>query len=218
MNARESNRANTISSVTARRAALALALAALACSPPAPNLDSPGSTIVCFGDSITAGVGAAPEESYPQRLSETIGVEVRNLGVPGDTAGTAAGRIDQVLAQDPWLVIVELGGNDLLQRAPIAATEQALRQILDRLLAARVVPVLVEIEVPIYGGQYDDMFERLADDYDVPLVEDALRRILTDPALKSDTIHPNAAGYRQLAQAVAEEIGPLLRARRGSRR
>ena len=201
----------------ARPSALACLLVALACSPRAPNLDSPGSTIVCFGDSITAGVGAAPEESYPTLLAEALGVEVRNLGVPGDTAGSAAARIDQVLAQDPWLVIVELGGNDLLQRAPIAATEAALRGIVERLLAARVVPVLVEIEVPFYGGGYDDMFERLADDYDVPLVDDALRGILTDPALKSDTIHPNAAGYRRLAQAVAAEVEPLLEAR-GARR
>ncbi len=198
--------------------ALALALTALACSPRAPNLDSPGTTIVCYGDSITAGVGAAPEESYPRRLAEVLGLEVRNLGVPGDTAGAAAGRIDQVLAQDPWLVIVELGGNDLLQRAPIAGTEAALRQIIERLLAARVVPVLVEIEVPVFGGQYDEMFERLADDYGVPVVDDALRRILTDPALKSDTIHPNAAGYRRLAQAVAAEVEPLIEARQGRRR
>ena len=196
--------------------ALALALGAAACGPAAPNLDSPGSTIVCFGDSITAGIGAGPEESYPHRLSAALGVEVRSLGYPGDTAGAAAARLDQVLAQDPWLVIVELGGNDLLQRVPVAATEQALRGIVERLLAARIVPVLVEIEVPVFGGQYGEMFERLGDDYSVPVVDGALRGILTDPALKSDTIHPNAAGYDRLAQAVAAEVRPLLAARRGA--
>jgi lysophospholipase L1-like esterase len=194
----------------------AVAMALVACGPEVPNLDSPGTTIVCFGDSITEGVGG-DGVTYPQLLGERLGVEVHNAGVGGDTAEEALGRLEQVLALDPWLVIVELGGNDQLRRMPIARTEEALRAILERLLQARVVPVLVEVRVPIIGGRHAELYERLADDYDVPLVADVLADVLVDRALKSDEIHPNAAGYRLLAAAVAETVEPLVTARAGGR-
>lgn len=193
----------------------ALLLPSLACRPKAPNLDSPGKTIVCFGDSITAGVGAGAGEGYPERLSALLGVPVINAGVSGDTTADGLARFEQdVLARDPWLVVVELGGNDFLRHVPIEQTEERLRQIADRLLKARVVPVFVELSGPLGLGRYREIFARIEDDYGVVLVEDALSDILFDPKLKSDQIHPNAAGYAQLAKAVAEELEPLLAARR----
>lgn len=204
-----------LKTAAARRLAPALiaACAAASCRAHAPNLDSPGRTIVCLGDSITAGVGAGAGESYPERLAARLGVPVVNAGVPGDTAAAGLARLDGVLRQDPWLVIVELGGNDLLRQVPIERTEQAMRAIVERLLQARVVPLLVEIHGP-FGGRYRDLFDRLADEYEVPVVADALPDILADPRLKSDNIHPNAAGYARLAEAVYGEVEPLLAARR----
>jgi acyl-CoA thioesterase-1 len=198
-------------SVTKTFSFLALLLAA--CGPPAPNLDSPGTTIVCLGNSITAGVGAGPGQSYPDLLARRLGFEVINAGVPGDTAADGLARVEAVLEADPWLVVVELGGNDILRRVPPEETEAALRSLLDRLLAARIVPVLVEIEAP-FAASYGAVFDRLDDDYDIPIVEDVLGDILTDPALKSDAIHPNARGYERLAEALAGELEPLLDARR----
>jgi len=194
-----------------KRAALSLLLVSFlaACGGPPPNLDSPGHTIVCLGDSITAGVGAAPEESYPARLAERLGRPVVNAGVSGDTAADGLARVPEVLAQDPWLVIVELGGNDLLRQVPIEETEKSLRTVVERLLAARVLPVLVEVRGP-FGHRYRDLFARLHHDYRAPLVDGVLGDILTDPSLKSDEVHPNAAGYRKLAEGVAEKIEPLL--------
>lgn len=193
---------------------LFLALGITACGPDVPNLDSPGRTIVCLGDSITSGVGAAPGPPYPDLLASRLGVEVINAGVPGDTAEDGLARVDEALDADPWLVIVELGGNDILRRVPPERTEVALRQILDRLLAARVAPMLVEVDAP-FAGRYADIYERLADDYDVPVVEDVLGDILRDASLKSDSIHPNARGHEELAEAIAGEVEPLLEARRG---
>lgn len=178
-----------------------------------PNLDSPGRTIVCLGDSITSGLGAPSGSAYPYLLASRLGVEVVNEGVRGDTAEEGLARVDDALDADPWLVIVELGGNDILQRVPPERTEAALRAILDRLIAARVVPMLVEVDAP-FAGQYAEIYERLGDEYDVPVVEDVLGEILRDPALKSDSIHPNAQGHRELAEAVAEAVEPLLEARR----
>jgi acyl-CoA thioesterase-1 len=198
------------------RKALLLLLLLAACRPDVPNLDSPGRTIVCLGDSITAGVGSGPGESYPDLLAARLGTEVINAGVSGETAAGGLARVDQVLARDPWLVVVELGGNDLLRRIPPEETEQSLRRILDRLVTARVVPVLVEMDAP-FGGRYLEIYERLGDEYHVPVVEDAVGEILRDRSLKSDTIHPNAAGQKVLAEAIAEEIEPLIEARRKAR-
>lgn len=183
------------------------------CGPDIPNLDSPGRTIVCLGDSITSGTGAAPGPAYPALLTSRLGTEVINQGVPGDTAEGGLARVDEALAADPWLVVVELGGNDILRRIPPERTEAALRQILQRLLDAKVAVLLVELDVP-FAGRYAEIYERLGDEYDVPVLEDTLGDILTDASLKADPIHPNARGHEVLAEEMAEEIEPLLEARR----
>jgi acyl-CoA hydrolase len=178
-----------------------------------PNLDSPGQTIVCLGDSITSGVGASPGQPYPALLADRLGTEVINQGVPGDTAEGGLSRVDEALAVDPWLVVVELGGNDILNRIPPDRTEAALRKILQRLLDARVAVVLVELEVP-FAGRYAEIYSRLGDEFDVPVLDDTLGEILTEASLKADPIHPNARGHEVLAAALAEEIEPLVDARR----
>ena len=194
------------------RAALAAILLVVACSREVPNLDSPGRTIVCFGDSLTAGVGRGDAPSYPDHLAGRLGVEVVNAGVPGDTAGLALRRIDGVLAEDPWLVVVALGGNDILRRVPIEATESAMREIVERLLEAGVVPLLIEVRGP-FGRRYARLFDRLEETYGVPVIRDVLPRLLLDARYKSDAIHLNAAGYELLAEAVAERVESLMRRR-----
>jgi acyl-CoA thioesterase-1 len=179
----------------------------------APNLDSPGVAVVCLGDSITAGVGATEGHAYPDVLAARLGREVINDGVPGDTAADGLARLPQVLAQDPWLVIVELGGNDILRQVPIERTEEALDGIVRQLLAARVLPVLVAVEGP-FGGNHGGMYARLGRRYRVPVVQDTLRQILLDPSLKADEVHPNDLGHARLAEAVAATVEPLLREHR----
>jgi acyl-CoA thioesterase-1 len=177
-----------------------------------PNLDSTGRTIVCFGDSLTAGVGRGDGPSYPEHLARELGAEVINAGVPGDTASQALSRIDRVLANDPWLVIVELGGNDILRRVPLETTESALRAIVERLLEAGVVPVLLEVRGP-FGGRYRKLFDRLERSYGVPVIRDVLPGLLLDRRYKSDAIHLNAAGYERLAREVALRVETLIERR-----
>jgi acyl-CoA thioesterase-1 len=184
------------------------------CGPRAAHLDSPGRTIVAFGDSITAGVGAGAGESYPEVLSTLLGTPILSHGYPGATSADALERLDDALAEKPWLVIVEFGGNDILRRMPLEQTEANLRTVLERLAKARVAAVLVDVRPPYIGGRYADAFERLSDAFDAPRVDDALADILATPALKADEVHPNAAGHRQLAEAVAEVVRPLIQARR----
>ncbi|HVF60731.1 MAG TPA: GDSL-type esterase/lipase family protein [Thermoanaerobaculia bacterium] len=190
----------------------ALFLTLAACRDRPPNLDSRGTTIVCFGDSITAGVGADGAPTYPDLLAQRLDADVINAGYPGATAADLLARLPEALAHNPWLVIVEAGGNDMLRRVPVAETEAAVRGLVQGVLAAGAVPMLVEIHAP-FGG-LGDLFVRLGDEYDVPVVEDVLPEILLDRRLKSDEIHPNAAGYERLAAAVADEVEPLLEARR----
>jgi acyl-CoA thioesterase-1 len=191
-----------------------LLIALCACRKTPPNLDSPGRTIVCFGDSITAGTGVGPGEAYPDLLARGLRTEVVNAGVAGETASEGLARVDRVLAEDPWLVVVELGGNDILRRTPPEETERALRAILDRLLAGRVVPLVVEVDAP-FAASYRQIFDRLQDDYPaVPFEDEALGEILRDATLKSDSVHPNARGQERLAAALVEEIRPLLEKRR----
>jgi acyl-CoA thioesterase-1 len=187
--------------------------AAIACHRTPPNLDSPGTTIVCLGDSITAGVGASAGRGFVAVLGERLGREVLNDGVSGDTAAGGLSRLPQVLAQDPWLVIVELGGNDILRQVPIEETEEALGEIVRRLLAARVLPLLIAVGGP-FGSRHADMYDRLASRYHVPVVRKVLREILLDPALKADEVHPNDDGHARLAAAVAAQIEPWLSERR----
>jgi acyl-CoA thioesterase-1 len=205
--------AAALAALAALAAAAATAVAAAGCRHAPPNLDSPGTAIVCLGDSITAGTGAAPGRSYPEVLAERLGTEVINDGVPGDTAADGLARLPQVLAQDPWLVIVELGGNDILRQVPIERTEEALDAIVRQLLAARVLPVLVAVEGP-FGGRHGDVYARLGKRHHVPVVADALRKILLDPSLKADEVHPNDLGHARLAEAVAATVEPLVRQHR----
>jgi acyl-CoA thioesterase I len=194
-------------------AAVLVALLLAGCGGEVPNLDSRGSTIVCLGDSITAGVGAGRGEGYPARLEAALGVEVIDAGVSGDTSADGRARLDQALAADPWLVVVALGGNDLLRRRPIEATEADLAAIVEGVLAAGAVPLLVEVRGP-FGGGAGAMFARLGKRYGVPVVTDVVGEVLSDRRLKSDSIHPNAAGYAAIAAALAEAIEPLVAERR----
>jgi acyl-CoA thioesterase-1 len=171
------------------------------------NLDSRGANIIAFGDSLTAGYGAGAGEDYPSRLSSTIGSSVINAGVSGDTTESALARIEpDVLARDPRIVIVGLGGNDFLRRTDIAVTEANLRRIVKSVQDRGAMVVLLGFTFPSLGPSYEAMYERVADEEGCLFVPDMLDGILSDASLRSDPIHPNARGYALMAERVA---GPL---------
>jgi len=177
------------------------------------HLTSSGTTIVAFGDSVTAGTGAPADSSYPARLGEFLGVPVVNAGVPGDTTADGLRRLPRLLDLDPWLVIVELGGNDFLRRMPAEGAEDNLAAILGALAGQGIAVVLVEVDPPVLGGAYSGLHQRLAERFGVRLVKGVVEEVLADPARKSDQIHPNAAGYADIARAVARVVRPLVEER-----
>ncbi|HKO55161.1 MAG TPA: arylesterase [Thermoanaerobaculia bacterium] len=176
------------------------------------NLGSHGTNIIAFGDSLTAGYGASPGEDWPSRLSSMIGKPVVNAGVNGDTTASALGRIDaDVLARDPRIVIVGLGGNDFLSNTPLASTEANLREIVRRIQGAGAAVVLLEFRFPSFNADYESMYERVAKEERCGLIEGVLSGILTDASLKSDEIHPNAKGYALMAERIAGPMRKVIR-------
>ena len=175
------------------------------------NAQPSGSAVIAFGDSLTSGVGAGPGEDYPSVLSGLAGVQVLNRGVPGETTAEAARRLEgDVLGVHPRVVIVCLGGNDILGRVPEDETFSALERIVTAIQDKGALVVLLGIEGPMFSGAHGARFRRLSRDKGCVLVPDVLKGILTSPKLKSDQIHPNAAGYRLMAERVHKALKPYL--------
>ncbi|MBL8508398.1 arylesterase [Chitinimonas sp. JJ19] len=168
-----------------------------------PRLPSTA-TVLAFGDSLTFGTGATPETSYPAVLAGLIGRKVENAGIPGNTTADGVARFATVLDEtQPGLVILCLGGNDFLRRLDEAETVGNLRKMLDEARSRKLPVVLIATPKPGFGVDVPDFYAELAKEYSVPLEAEALEAILTQGALKSDAIHPNAEGYQQMAEAVA---------------
>ena len=182
------------------------------------NLNSHGATIIAFGDSLTAGYGANPGEDYPSRLAGRLGASVINAGVSGDTTDSAAERLDSdVLAHDPRIVLVGLGGNDYLRGVPIVTTEENLSRMIRRIQGSGAMVVLLGFKFPSFTANYEKMYAKVAKDEGCLLIGDLLHGIETDPALKSDEIHPNARGYDIMADRVSGPLRKLMKKADASR-
>ena len=173
----------------------------------------PGAVVLAFGDSITAGLGAGPGEDFPARLAAATGWQVVNAGVSGDTAREARQRLAPLLAKwQPELVIVELGGNDFLRQAPAARVGGYLREIVRDAQAAGAgvalvaVPRLSLLRASVGALSDSPVYADIAAEEGVILIPDVLADILSDAGLRADEIHPNTAGYRQLAEGIREAL------------
>jgi len=183
---------------------VAFLLATAACSktPQLPPLAA-DATILAFGDSLTAGTGAAESESYPAVLAGLTGRKVINAGLPGEVSASGLQRLPELLERErPALLILCHGGNDLLRQQEQKALAENLRGML-RLAGEKGVPVLL-VAVPSFNLTLAPpaLYEELAKEFNLPLEGKALAHILGKSGLKSDHIHPNAAGYRLLAEAL----------------
>jgi len=180
----------------------------ISCSPPIKNLDSKGKTIVCFGNSLTQGVGAeGEEETYPEVLGKLTGKEVINAGLSGDTTGTALIRLDvEVLNKNPFLVILELGGNDFLRHIPKEVTLKNLERIIMTIQDKGIQVALCDVSSGFILSGYRRDFKRLCQKTGAIFIPRLLEGILDNPSLKYDYIHPNGKGYRIIAQRIYQAI------------
>ncbi|MDD5097101.1 MAG: GDSL-type esterase/lipase family protein [Candidatus Omnitrophica bacterium] len=176
------------------------------------NLDATGANIICFGDSITFGYGANSGEDYPTALRSMVKFPVINAGVDGDTTFSALGRLENdVLLKNPRLVIVEFCGNDFLKKIPKEDTVRNLRTIIQRIQAKGAMVALVDISAGMFFSEYRAAFKKLAAEEKVIFIPGVLNRIITNPAMKSDFLHPNARGYKIVASRVYKAIACYIK-------
>lgn len=185
-------------------ALLLLAAVAGGCGKP-PTLPKLGAdaVILAFGDSLTRGTGAAEGESYPVVLARLSGREVINAGIPGEVSADGLARLPAALDEhQPDLLILCHGGNDFLRRLDPGETADNVRRMV-RLAQERGIGVLL-IGVPQFGLFLNaaPLYGEVAGETGVPLVREIIPDVLGERSLKSDTVHPNAAGYRKIAEAV----------------
>jgi acyl-CoA thioesterase-1 len=170
------------------------------------NYASDGTTIVAFGDSLVEGVGASAGNDFMSALSRQLEEPIVNLGVRGDTTADAVLRLDQVIAQDPKVVMVLLGGNDYLQQVPKAETFANLNQIVTTIHDSGAVVMLLGVRGGLLRDEYQGDYQDLAQSLGTAYVPNVLDGLFGNPSLMSDAIHPNDAGY----QVIADKVEPVL--------
>lgn len=159
-----------------------------------------GENIIFFGDSLVAGVGSTDGQDIVSQLSRAMGIKIINAGVSSDTTVSALARIEtDVLAKNPKVVIVLLGGNDFLQRVPIEQTRNAIREIVEKILLTGSGVILINENK---NTDSVSVFSKLAKEKRIPYIENLLGGISRDKKLMSDTIHPNSDGYSVMAQRI----------------
>lgn len=195
--------------------------------PSAVAVTGPERTILAFGDSLFAGYRLEPSESYPAQLQAALrdagtNATVVNAGVSGDT--TAAGRQRFVFTLDsqetqPDLIILELGGNDLLRGFPVEETRTNMEAMLAEARDREIPVLLMGMRAPPnYGGdyqrQFDAIYTDLAQQYGADLVPFFQEPVFARPDLnQTDRIHPTAQGVAALVRATLDDVEQALPAR-----
>jgi len=169
--------------------------------------------LLVLGDSLSAGYGLQPADSFPAQLEEALhdaGYDVRviNAGVSGDTTAGGLSRLAWALSDQPHIVLLELGGNDALRGLPPAETYANLDAILARLEDHAISMVLAGMQAPRNLGEdyttaFDAIYPRLASKYALAFYPFFLEGVALDPALnQADGIHPNPAGVREIVRRI----------------
>lgn len=191
------------------RVALLLLLLLLpgACGPETPQLPPlpEDGLVLAFGDSLTYGTGATAEDSYPSVLERLIDRPVIRSGVPGEVSAEGLKRLAGALERyRPDLLVLCHGGNDILRLKNDDKTAANLRAMVELARSQGVEVVLIGVPKPgLFLSDGAGFYQRIARDFGIPYAGEVLADILGSPSLKSDAIHPNAAGYRKLAEAIA---------------
>ena len=206
-----------------RRALVAfMTLVVIGCSDGSPTAaDTGAGTVVALGDSLTYGPGLRPEEMYPALLQQRItsaglGYQVINAGVGGDTSSDALARFDDALVPETSILILAIGANDGLRRVPVTTVERNISTMIERAQARGIKVLLCQMEAPPLGGleysiAFHRVYTRLADRYGIPLVPFFLFGILGNENFDlDDSLHPNAAGHKVIADTIWPHLRPML--------
>ncbi len=166
--------------------------------------------IIAFGDSLTYGLGVTTDNSYPAVLSQLTGRNIVNLGVSGNTAHQGAMRVNEIGRNMPRMVLIEFGGNDLLQNRPLEETRKALESIIDYVHGLNAMAVIVDTGGNCQMSRYTKMMKKLAKKKRALFIPGIMDGIFSNKSLKSDVLHPNEKGYEIIANKVYGAIKPYL--------
>lgn len=179
--------------------------------PAVRNFSPTGENIICFGDSLTFGVGAAANMDYPSQLSRMIVKPIINAGVPGDTTATAIARLEEdVLSKSPRIVLITLGGNDLKNGISKKNANQNLRNIIVSIQNQGALVIVGGISIPIWGRGFGEMYQNVCKETQALLIPNIFDGIIADKSLMSDPIHPNGRGYTLMAKKFYRAMKPYL--------
>lgn len=160
--------------------------------------------IVAFGDSLTYGTGVnSTTQSYPTILSQLTGITVINKGIPGEISQLGLERLADVLQEtQPDLVILCHGGNDLIKKLNRQQLKNNLEQMIIQIQESGAELVLIGVPSFNIMLKVPDLYQQLAEQYTIPIDLTILPKIERDSSLKSDQIHPNAQGYKLMAERI----------------
>jgi len=172
-----------------------------------PRLDRlpAGASILAFGDSLTHGTGAREEDSYPAQLASIIGYRVVQAGLPGETSMEALARLPALLEEHaPALLVLCTGGNDFLRKLGKDGVASNVRQMVRLARDRGIQVILIGTPEPGFGLSTPRFFSEIAAEFGIPYDGVTLEAVLKDRSLKSDLVHPNARGYRVMAERIAD--------------
>jgi acyl-CoA thioesterase-1 len=159
--------------------------------------------ILAFGDSLTHGTGAGRDGSYPAVLERLSGRKVINAGVPGEVTADGLKRLPSLLDQhEPALLILCHGGNDMLKKQDSGRTAENLERMIRMAQGRGAEVVLLGVPSPGIFLSAADFYKAVARDAGALYIEEPIARVLSKASLKSDPIHPNGEGYRQIAEHI----------------
>jgi lysophospholipase L1-like esterase len=163
--------------------------------------------VLAFGDSLTYGTGASAGQSYPEILARRLNRQVINAGIPGEVSSDGLKRLPGILdSYNPALVILCHGGNDFLRRLDQEDTIRNLNAMIGLIRARGADVILVGVPKLGFGLQVPKFYSAIAKEFTIPFESDILLDLLGDNSMKSDSIHPNATGYRLMAEAIHKVI------------
>lgn len=164
--------------------------------------------ILAFGDSITYGYGESENESYPYLLSQITKTQVINAGINGDTSRDGLQRLPALLEDSSVrLILLCFGGNDILQKVPLSELKSNLKKMIQLAKARNIDVILISVpKISSLGLSSLALYSTVADEENIELMDDVLVHVLSRSSLKNDYIHPNAKGYKYMAEEIHEYL------------
>jgi acyl-CoA thioesterase-1 len=211
---------NSFAGIMATAAIISLLVTACATTGGTASVESASAeeTIVCLGDSLTAGTGITAagkddkNKAWPALLQNKVNIPVINAGVNRDSTAKALARVKKdVLSQNPGIVIIYLGANDFFQKLPLSTTQKNLQEIIDMINDGNRKIYLV-ISYPNEPQQAMDMYKKLVASNNIDMIYSDVDWNGYWGGNRLDGIHPDAKGNEIMAEGVFKALKPYLEA------